>query len=126
MRETELRRQVVGAIKLMQERIRWKTDKDVSHLATRIEYGHLPPSATMADYEAIISEILRSETAEVYVYHWGDNVYPTVSHFHEERQWLVIFSLAGVMETAFPPTYPEEYLADPRFQLLGTVRELLS
>lgn len=37
-----------------------------------------------------------------------------------------MFSLNGIMETAFPPTDPDTYLADSRFRYLGTMQELLS
>ena len=85
------------------------------------------PSATLADYEAIIANVLSDETAEVYVYVWRRNVvYPTVVSYYENRRWLVMFSLDGVMETAFPPTDPEAYLSNPRFRYMGTIRELLS
>lgn len=121
----ELPRQVVTAIRLVQERIRWKAGKDVAHLATRIEYGHLSRSATLAEYETIITSIVQSETAEVYIYRWKQDVYPTIVQNHGRHRWLVMFNLAGIMETAFPPTDPDEYLADPRFQRMGTIQELI-
>lgn len=109
----------------MRAEIRWKPGKDTQHLETRIKHGHLPDTATLNDYHAIIAAILNSDTADVYVYVWKGAVYPTVVDKHDDRCWLVMFSLAGVMETAFPPEDPDEYLADERFQRIGTAQELL-
>ncbi|MFQ5437070.1 MAG: hypothetical protein ACE5FD_19600 [Anaerolineae bacterium] len=120
-----LRHQIVKAIQSLQQRIRWKPGKDTAHLATRIEYGHLPKDAKLADYEAIISHILHSQTAELFVYVWSKEIYPTVSNHYEDRQWIVMFTLDGIMETAFPPTNPAEYLSSPRFRHIGTIQEVL-
>jgi hypothetical protein len=94
---------------------------------TRQKYGHLPPSATLADYEAIIASILAAPTTDVYIYIWQQNaIYPTVVSTYQNERWLVMFSLNGIMETAFPPTDPDAYLADSRFRYLGPMQELLS
>ncbi len=78
----------------------------------------------MADYEAIIASILHDSSADVYVYLWQSNaVYPTVVANHDAGLWLVMFGLDGIMETAFPPTDPEQYLSDSRFQYLGTIED---
>lgn len=121
-----LRKQVANALRDVQTQVRWKPGKDVEHLRTRIDYGHLPADAGLDDYETIISDVLNNPASEVYVFVWQDDAYPTVVAEHEGRRWLVMFSLSGIMETAFPPSAPDEYLADPRFQYLGTVQELLS
>jgi hypothetical protein len=42
----------------------------------------------------------------------------------EGVRWLVMVGLDSVMETAFPPEDPETYLANLRFQRLGTLEEL--
>jgi hypothetical protein len=60
----------------------------------------------------------------VFVYHWGEALYPTVVAEVEGARWLVMVGLDSVMETAFPPEDPETYLADLRFQRLGTLEEL--
>lgn len=41
------------------------------------------------------------------------------------RAWLAIFSLDGIMETAFPPRNIDRYLARPGFTRIGTVEEVL-
>jgi hypothetical protein len=86
----------------------------------------LPPDTTVEEYQAIIATILRDPQADVFVYSWGDIPYPTVVSEYSGSRWLVMFSLSGVMETAFPPDDPEGYLSDPRFRRLGTLRKLLS
>lgn len=124
--DSQLLGQVISAINTLQTQIRWKPGKDVEHLRTRQDYGHLPVSATMADYEAIVASILHDFTADVYVYRWrSDAIYPTVVANHETGLWLVMFDLDGIMETAFPPTDPGQYLSDSRFQYLGTIEDFV-
>jgi len=117
---------VASTIRQIQSSIRWKPGKAVQHLKRRIDLGHLPPGATVHEYQSIIFAILGDPLADVFVYSWGDTLYPTVVSEYDGRRWLVMFSLSGVMETAFPPDDPEEYLSDPRFRRLGALRELLS
>lgn len=121
-----LRGQVAHAIRQVRDEVRWKPGKGIEHLRTRIDYGHLPTKADLDDYESIISAILHEPAADVYVFVWQDDAYPTVVAEHHGERWLVMFSLFGIMETAFPPTDPDTYLADPRFRYLGTMQELLS
>ena len=78
----------------------------------------------MADYEAIIIRVISTSTAEVFVYLWGETVYPTVIAEVEGVRWLVMVGLDSIMETAFPPEDPETYLANLRFQRLETLGEL--
>jgi hypothetical protein len=115
---------ITEAIRRLRERVRWRPGKNSQHLAKRIELGHLPIGATLAEYEAIIIRVIRASTAEVFVYRWGDTVYPTIVAEVESVRWLVMVGLDSVMETAFPPEDPEIYLANPRFQRLGTLEEL--
>jgi hypothetical protein len=114
-----------AAIRFIRSRIQWKPGKDIQHVQTRIRYGHLPATATVAAYEAVIRRILNDESADVYLYVWEAKAYPTIVSTYQNRLWLVMFDMNGVMETAFPPTDPDEYLADPRFQFLGKLEELI-
>lgn len=61
----------------------------------------------------------------VYAYIWPNAAYVTVVGIYRDEYWLVMFSMEGIMETAFPPTDSAEYLSDPRFQYIGTIQELL-
>ena len=94
------------------------------HLAKRIRQGHLPSTATLAEYEAIILTIVSHPHAFVYVYRYGSADYPTLVAPYKDQMWLAMFNLDGVIETAFPPDKPETYFgSDPRYIPLGLVRE---
>jgi hypothetical protein len=103
---SELWTRVANAIRQVQSSLRWKPGKDIQHLRRRIDLGHLPPDTTVEEYQAIIATILRDPQADVFVYSWGDIPYPTVVSEYSGSRWLVMFSLSGVMETAFPPDDP--------------------
>lgn len=115
---------VIDAIRRLRGGLRWRPEKDTQHLAKRIALGHLPVGTTLAEYEAIIIRVINTLTAEVFVYHWGESSYPTVVVEVEGARWLVMVDLDGIVETAFPPEDPETYLANLRFQRLGTLEEL--
>ncbi len=122
----ELRDKIIVALKSVQKDVRWKPGKGHEHLQTRKRYGHLAPNATLEEYNEIIQTLMNSETAELYIYVWQeDNLYPTVVSTYDQKVWLVMFSLSGVLETAFPPTSPQEYLSDRRFHDQGSVQEFL-
>jgi hypothetical protein len=118
------RNRIADVIRKLREGIRWKPGKDAQHLAKRIELGHLPVGTTLAEYEAIITRVISTSTAAVFVYRWGETLYPTVVAEVEGARWLVMVGLDSIMETAFPPQDPETYLANLRFQRLGTLEEL--
>ena len=115
---------ITDAIRRLRERVRWRPGKNTQHLAKRIELGHLPVGTTLAEYEATIIRVISTSTAEVFVYRWGETLYPTIVAEVEGVRWLVMVGLDSVMETAFPPEDPEIYLANLRFQRLGTLEEL--
>ena len=120
----EERSRIAEAIRRLREGVHWRPEKDVQHLAKRIELGHLPGGATVVDYEALILRVVRTPTATVFAYRWGEILYPTVVAEVEGVRWLVMMGLDGLMETAFPPEDPEMYFANPRFQQMGTPEEL--
>ena len=115
---------IVEAIRRLRERVRWKPEKAVQHLAKRVDLGHLPPGTTVAAYNALIRRIVQTPAAEVWVYRWGETLYPTVVAHVAEVQWLVMLGLDGIMETAFPPQDVEMYLGNPHLTRLGTLEEL--
>ncbi|MBI3360506.1 MAG: hypothetical protein HY023_05280 [Chloroflexi bacterium] len=124
---TELRQRVAEAIKKIRLELRWKPGKDEEHPIKRIERGHLPPGATLAEYEAIIREVLSDPAARLYVFRSGSTDYPTVVADRTGKRWLVMFSLEGVLETAFPPDDPDVYFRDePRYIEIGGIQEVLS
>lgn len=69
---------IVAALHRLQEQVRWKSGKAAQHLQKRIALGHLPAGTTEAVYEALILRVIHTPTAEVWVYHWGESMYPTV------------------------------------------------
>ncbi len=115
---------IVDAIHRLRERIRWRLGKNAQHLAKRIELGHLPVGTTLAEFEVIISRVINTSTAEVFIYRWGETLYPTVVAEVDGTLWLVMIGLDSIMETAFPPENSATYLANLRFQRLGTLEEL--
>lgn len=121
----ELQKRVVAAIRSVQKEIRWKPGKDVAHLETRKDWQHLPDSASLDDYQVIIQTVLRDDEAQVYLYHHGDTVYPTVVTEIDHTPWLVMFALDGILETAFVVEWPDKYLGKHEFELIGTLEEVL-
>jgi hypothetical protein len=115
---------IAAAIRRLREGVCWRPGKNAQHLAKRIELGHLPVGTTLVEYDAIIIRVICTATAEVFVYRWGETLYPTVVAEVEGARWLVMIGLDSIMETAFPPEDPETYLANLRFQRLGTLEEL--
>lgn len=122
----ELRHQIAAAIRLVQDRVRWKPGSAVAHLLKRRLRGHLPADATLADYERIISTIVTDDGATVYIYWHAGTPYATVVAIIEDRHWLVMFALDGVMETAYVVENPDHYLSKPEFERLGSVSEVLA
>lgn len=95
------------------------------HLLKRKVRSHLPLSATLADYERIILDVASDRDARVFVY-WHETVpYPTVVATIDNRSWLVMCDLDGVLESAYIVERPGHYLNRPVFELLGTLGEIL-
>jgi hypothetical protein len=115
---------LMTAIRLAQSQINWKPGKAEAHLAKRIRLEHLPPGATLTDYESLISDILNMPDADVYTYEFGGIIYPTLVSLVNQRIWLVMIAMNGVLETAFPPDMPEDYLSSPNFTYVGRLGEL--
>ena len=42
----------------------------------------------------------------------------------DTRQWLVMFTYDGVMESAFVVERPERYLSKPGFEWIGSLNEV--
>ncbi len=119
------RTRIAEAIRRVQAHVRWKPGKDHQHLTKRIRQGHLAFATTLAEYQQIILTIVSHPDAFVYVYRYGSTDYPAVVASYQGRIWLVMFSLEGIMETAFPPDDPDMYFDDPRYIPVGAAREIL-
>ena len=123
--EEALRRQIKTAIQAALQGIRWRPGKDVAHLQTRKERGHLPADATLDDYHAIIRAVLGRPIARVFVYRFGDSLYPTIVAEVEAAPWLVMLTSEGVMGTAFIVRDLNRYLVAPQFEWLGQLEEVM-
>lgn len=86
--------------------------------------GHLPPSTTINDYQLIILNIINNQQAKLYVYDYNGIIYPTIVSMYESSLWLVMFSMDGIMETAFLPDDPVAYLSKSAFKYMGLLKEL--
>ena len=113
------------ALLAVRSRVRWKTGKDLRHLEKRKLLRHLPPDASMEDYNDLIAGIAHDDTAFVYDYLFGVKEYFAVAGVVDGTDWLVIFSLDGLMETAFPPDDMGWYIADQRMVTVGRVGDIL-
>lgn len=82
----------------------------------------MPDETTLEQYNAIVTFVVNNSNANVYIYVYGETIYPTLVANVENIIWLVMIGLDGVLETAFPPD--EGYLAKSEFVYLGSVKEL--
>lgn len=106
----------------------WKKGKDIAHLSKRIKLKHLPSGASLSDYEALVFDLVRNGENVLYSYVYGDSVYYGIRGFAKGQvnEWLVIFGVGGILETAFPPENIDEYLENRGFVLLGRTKEVLN
>ncbi len=86
--------------------------------------GHLPKAATIVDYEQIILTVLNDKSAQVYRYWHNRSPYVAIVAMVQEKQWLVMFSYDGVLESAFIVERPEHYLSKPGFEIIGLLGEM--
>ena len=116
---------IATAIRSLRARIQWKVGKDARHLEKRKQRGHLPAEFTAEQYNNLITAILSDDQNLVYSYQVAGTMYGVVRGTYEGQEWLVIFGLDGVMETAFPPKRPEQYVTRHGFVFLGKAKEVL-
>jgi len=116
--------QILDAIKTVRGQIRWKPGSALRHLQKRKLRGHLPVTATLADYDAVIRFVLHDKSAQVYHYWYDQVAYVTVVGSVENRAWLIMFAYDGVLESAFVVERPEQYLRKPGFEYLGLLGEV--
>jgi len=117
--------QLTNAIRLAQAQRLWKPGRAEWHLRKRKSREHLPPDATLADYERIIQSIVDDRTAKVYIYQENNESYVAVSSLMQEQLWLVIFDLDGILETAFVVKNPTRYLGKPEFIFIDLLNHLI-
>lgn len=120
----EIAVQACNAIHRIQRQISWPPQSASRHLIKRKSRGHLPPNATLADYNGIIHALVSDPNAVVYAYWHGTTMYVAVVGLSQAETWLVMFDLSGVMESAFVVERPQHYLNRPVFQRLGSLQEV--
>ena len=116
---------LLNALQVIRKGVQWKTGKDVVHLKKRQRLSHIPPSASLLDYDTIIFDLVKNDENILYLYEFIGNHYYAVRGFVQETEWLVIFGAGGVMETAFPPEKMGDYLQNRGFVLIGQIKEVL-
>ena len=121
-----LREPIANAVRSVQSQVRWRPGSAVRHLLKRKLRGHLPSGATLDDYERTIWTVLQNPQAQVYLYRYGDALYVAVVAVVEQRHWLVMFAMDGVMESAYVVERPGYYLSHPAFECLGSLREVMA
>ena len=117
--------ELIEALRSIRKDIQWKPDKDIVHLKKRQRMGHISLSATIQDYEKIITDIVQNDSNILYVYEFKASKFYAVRGFVQESEWLVIYGSKGVMETAFPPEDIDEYLNRRGFIFIGQIKEVL-
>ena len=115
----------INAILRSQNQIQWKLGKANPHLAKRIRLGHLPENSTIVEYQELIHQVLTDSKAKVYIYLYESTIYPTITSIIKEKLWLVMIGIDGILETAFPPEDPSNYLSNASFIYIGILEELL-
>ena len=118
--------EAAAAIRALRQQVRWKPGKAAAHLEKRKALGHLSMETTSAEYNRLIQALIEEDGHQVYLYAFGSERYYAVAGNIDGKEWIVIASQAGVIETAFPPYAMEEYLNKRGFVLLGTITEVLS
>lgn len=116
---------IIRSIEKAKRQITWKPNKANPHLLKRIRLNHLPVNSTLKDYEHIIQSILANPEAQVYIYTYGIDLYPTLTAYNQNRLWLLMLTSEGIIETAFPPSNPSNYLSNSAFTYLGKLEEIL-
>ena len=121
-----LREQIANAIRSVRSQVRWKPGSAVRHLLKRKLRGHLPYGATLDDYERTVWTVLQDPQAQVYLYRYRDALYVAVVAVVEQHYWLAMFTMDGVMESAYVVERPEHYLSHPAFECIGSLSEVMA
>jgi hypothetical protein len=115
---------LLQTIQRVRQQAHWPAGSADRHLEKRKLRGHLPATATIADYEQIIQAVLQDASAQVFRYWYNQSAYVTVVTVIESKTWLVMFSYDGVLESAFVMDRPERYLNKPGFEWIGRLGEV--
>jgi len=80
--------------------LKWKTGKDLKHLRTRKEYGHIPDDFSLSDYENVILKIMNGKENDVFLYFLRGFIKDYI--VFGDGEWIVIIGEDALMETCFP------------------------
>lgn len=114
------------AIHRIQTQLRWKPGSAEWHLKQRIRRGHLPVTATLSEYEALIQTVVHGPTALVYIFWHKDDPYISIVDDIDDKHWLVMFALSGVLESAYIVERPHLYLNKSDFEYVDLLAKVMS
>ena len=120
------KQEAAASLRALRLRVQWKPGKALSHLDKRKSLGHLRATASLQEYNGLIQSLVKEATNLVYLYRHGSERYYAVIGRIGSREWLLIATRAGVVETAFPPDALGEYLQRRGFIAMGTIREVFA
>ena len=120
------KQEAAASLRTLRHRVQWKPGKALSHLEKRKSLRHLRAATSLREYNELIQSLVKEETNLVYLYRHGSERYYAVNGRIGSREWLLIATRAGVVETAFLPDAMEEYLQRRGFIAMGTVREVFA
>ncbi len=105
--------------------LKWKAGKDLKHLQTRKEYGHIPHDFSIEDYESVIIRIMNDNENDVFLYHLKG--FKKNYFVFGDGKWIVIIGEDTIMETCFPISGEYfEYLSKKKgYEYIGKVKEVL-
>ncbi len=115
---------ILQAIQRIQKNIQWRPGSLERHLAKRKARGHLPADATTRDYENVITAVLSHHEAFLYLYRYHDAAYVAIRAEVNDQVWLVMFDMAGWMESAFVVENPQSYFRKSAFQAMGYLKDI--
>lgn len=118
-------KEVKVALEALRRSIQWKPGKDLTHLEKRKRRGHLSKEFSLEDLNRLIQNLIHQDTSKIYLYRFGENRYYIVRGEIEKKEWFIIFSKEGIIETVFPPRNAERYLSRRGMALLGEMREIV-
>ena len=120
------KQEAAASLRTLRLRIQWKPGKALSHLEKRKRLGHLRAAVSLREYNELIQSLVKEATNRVHLYRHGSERYYAVSGRIGGKEWLVIVTRMGVVETAFPPDAMGEYLQRRGFVAMGTIREVFA
>lgn len=66
----------------------------------------------------------RGSDCAFFLYWYDKDAYPAVATLVSGRMWLVMFSLEGILESAYVVLDPASYLTPPEFDYVGLLNEV--